>query len=226
MLDKRVLRVGAVAAMVGAVIAVVFNLLHPMADEFTAAESVALTEEGIWSLDHYMLAWAVGLALVAFIVIGRSFSSEPAASWGRVALYFGIGSVTIAFATLTVDGFALREAAEVSGPAVAESVAYVAEGLFVGLIGSFFGLTPILFGVAVLSGDDYPGWMGWVAVFAGTVGLVAGSIIFFDGFSSLTIEVLFPIASLLFTVWIGVMGFLLWQKASAPAGEPAAQPAG
>jgi hypothetical protein len=46
--------------------------------------------------------------------------------------------------------------------------------------------------------------------------VVTASLIFFDGYSGLTDMVLFPIASLLFTVWIGIMGFQLWQKASVP----------
>jgi hypothetical protein len=70
---------------------------------------------------------------------------------------------------------------------------------------------------AVLTGDDYASWLGWVAMAAGVVGLVTASIIFFAGFTQLTDMVLFPIASVLFTAWIGIMGFLLWQKASVAA---------
>ena len=89
--------------------------------------------------------------------------------------------------------------------------------LFVGAIGLFFGLTPLLYGIAVLTGDEYPSWLGYVAVLAGLVGVVTGTIVFYDGFSTLTDNVLFPISSLLFTAWIGIMGYTLWQKASGPA---------
>lgn len=215
MLDRTVTRLGAVAAMVGAVIAIVFNLLHPLGEEYTAAEEVRLTGEGIWAFDHYMLGWAVGLALLAFIVIGRSFTGEPSASWGRVALIFAIGSVAILFVTLAIDGFALKEAAEVSGSEVAEGVAYVTGGLFLASIGSFFGVTPLAYGAAVLTGDDYPGWLGWVSILAGVLGLITGTIVFFAGQSGLTVKVLFPASSVLFTLWIGVMGYLLWRKAGA-----------
>lgn len=221
------MRTGAGAAMVGAVLAVVFNLLHPRTDELTAAASAqAAAEEGIWALDHYVLAWTLAFALLAFIVISRSLSGEPSKSWGRVALWFGIGSTAIAFAAIAVDGFALRVAAESGSAEVAEAVAYVGEGLFVGLMASFFGVTPVLYGVAVLTGDDYPTWLGWVAVLAGLLGLVTSTIIFFDGFSDTTVYVLFPIASLLATLWIGVMGWLLWNKLRTPAAPAAGQPSG
>lgn len=227
MLNRTVTRVGAAGAMVGAVIAVVFNILHPRPEEVGAAEIVrSAAEEGIWALDHYMLGWAIGLALLAFIVLSRSLSSEPSTSWGRVALIFGIGSTAVAFALIGVDGFAIPEAAEASGPETALAVAHVGEALLVATIAAFFGLTPILFGIAVLSGDDYPGWMGWVAIVAGVIGIVTASIMFFDGLSSFTIEVLFPIASLVFTLWIGVMGYLLWQKTSAPTAAQPAAPSG
>lgn len=226
MLDRAVLRVGAAAAMVGAVIAIVFNILHPRSSDVgSAAEEVRLaTEEGIWAFDHYMIAWAVGLALLAFIVISRSLTSEPSISWGRVALVFGIGSTALLFATVSIDGFALREAGEMADAATAEAVAFISSGLFLASIGSFFGLTPILYGIAVLSGDDYPAWLGWAAVVAGLLGIIAGTIIFFDGFSEFTTNVLFPISSLLFTLWIGVMGWMLWQKVSQPTAAAAPAP--
>jgi hypothetical protein len=224
MLDRAVLRVGAAAAMVGAVIAIVFNLLHPRSSDIgSAAEEVRLaTEEGIWAFDHYMLAWAIGLFLLGFVAISRSFTREPAVSWGRVALVFAIASAAVAFVTIVVDGFAVKQAGEMGDPATAEAVAFIAGGLFLGTIGSAFGLTPILFGIAVLAGDDYPKWLGWTAVVAGLLGLLVATIIFFDGFSQFTANVLFPIASILFTLWIGVMGYMLWQKVSQPAAAAAA----
>lgn len=225
-MNRTVTRLGAGAAMLGAVIAVVFNLLHPRSgDVGSAAEEVRLaTEEGIWRLDHYMLAWTSALLLFALVVIARSFRDEPGASWSRVGYAFGIVSIATLFMTLVVDGFALSEAGDAGDAVVAEAVAYVAGGLFLATIGSLFGVTPIVFGGAVLAGDDYPKWLGWWAIVAGIVGLVAATIIFFNGFSSFTTNVLFPIASLLFTVWVGVVGYMLWQKTEAAVGRAEASP--
>lgn len=224
MLDRRVMRLAGIGAMVGAVIAVIFNILHPRADDVENVRSEIQTalDEGIWLFDHYMIGWAIGLALLAFIGIGRSFTREPSASWGRIALIFGIGGTAILFTAVLVDGWAIKEAAETESEDVAVAVAYVGGALFIGGIGTFFGLTPVLFGAALLSGEDYPAWLGWVAVVAGLLGIVTGTIMFFDGFSDATVNVLFPISSLLFTVWIGVMGYQLYQKSSEPAAAAAA----
>jgi hypothetical protein len=224
MLDRRVMRLAGLVAMVGAVLAVVFNFLHPTADEVDNVRSSVQTaaDEGIWVFDHYILGWTVALALFAFIAISRSFLKEPAASWGRVALIFGIGGSTLLFATVVIDGWAVKEAAEAQGEEIAVSVAYVAEAFFIASIGAFFGITPVLFGTAVLSGDEYPAWLGWTAVLAGILGVVTGTIIFFDGFSDFTVNILFTGASLLFTVWIGAMGYQLWQRSSEPAPATAA----
>lgn len=229
MLDRTVMRVGAIAAMVGAVIAVVFNLLHrtpvslgdhlfaPRSEEFGAAEAVRLaTEEGIWALDHYMLAWFLGLALFALVVVSRSFTGEPSVSWGRIARPFAVSASAVAFIGIVLDGWAITEAGEQVGGDVAMAVAYVSEALFIATIGALFGVTPLLYGIAVLSGDDYPSWLGWVAVIAGLVSIVAGSIIWFDGLSNFPM-VLFLISSIVFTAWIGLMGWRLWQKSSALA---------
>jgi hypothetical protein len=207
--------------MAGAVIAIVFNLLHPRSDEVSAEEAVRLaTEEGTWVFVHYMLAWTVGLGLLALVVIARSFTKEPSVSWSRVALPFAVAAAAVAFATIVVDGWGIKEAAEQTGTDAGIAVAYVSEALFLATIGAFFGLTPLLYGAAVLTGDEYPAWLGWAAVVAGLVGIVTGSLIFLDGFSGAAI-VLFLVSSLLFTVWIGIMGWQLWQKAAAPA--PAAR---
>ena len=212
MLDRSVVRFGAAGGMLGAVIAVIFNILHPRSSDVGAAASSALAqEEGIWQFDHYMIGWAIGLALLALIVIAKSMTGEPSRSWAIVALYFTFGSVVILFSSLVVDGFSVFHAGEASAE-LGEAMAFVSEGLFVGAISTFFGVLPVLYGEAVLTGDDYPSWLGWLAVAAGLLGLVTATMMWFDGLTDTTTNVLFPIASVAFTIWIGSMSFLLWQK--------------
>lgn len=217
-MDRTMTRVGGGAAMLGAVTAIVFNILYPRADDpGSATEIVELaTTEGIWSFTHYMLALSIGFVLLGLIVISRSFRREPSASWAWAALILAIPGAVALFAAVATLGFSLKEAAGVADAATAEGVAYVAGGLFVGSVGAFFGLPPIVYGIAVLTGDEYPSWLGWVPLVAGIVGLVAATVIFFAGFSTLTDVVLFPIASLLFTAWVGIMGYTLWQRAPSP----------
>ena len=218
MLDRSVTRLGAGAAMVGAVIAIVFNALYPRADDpGNVAEIVGLSQsEGMWAFTHYALAWGIALTFIGLIVIARSFVREPSLSWGRIALIHAIGGALTVFVTVVLLGFAVKEAGAMGGGS-AEGIAWVAGGLFLASIGLFFGFTPLFYGIAVLSGDEYPSWLGWTAVVAGAVGVLTGTIVYFDGFSKTTNNVLFPISSILFTVWVGAMGYQLWQKTSSPA---------
>jgi hypothetical protein len=202
--------------MVGAAIAVVFNVLHPRSSDLDPAAVVsAAADNSLWAVDHYMLGWTIGLALLALVVITHTLTGPRSQSWGRVALWFAVGGTAIAFVTIVVDGFALSQAAQHGSAEVATAVAYVGEGLFVATIGSFFGITPVVYGVALLTGDDYPSWLGWTILLAGTLGVITGSIVFFAGPASVTINVLFPISSLITTLWIGVMGYRIWQKLAA-----------
>ena len=65
-MDRTMTKVGAAAAMLGAVIAIVFNILYPRADEpGDVGEIVQMAAtEGGWAFTHYMLAWSVGLVLL------------------------------------------------------------------------------------------------------------------------------------------------------------------
>jgi hypothetical protein len=204
--------------MVGAVIAIVFNVLYPRADDpGSVAEIVGQSQsEGMWAFTHYALAWGVALTFIGLIVIARSFVGEPSASWARVALIHAIGGALTLFLALVILGFAVKGAAGTDGGS-AEEIAWVAGGLFLASIGLFFGFTPLFYGIAVLSGDEYPSWLGWTAIVAGAVAVLTGTIVYFDGFSKTTDNVLFPISSILFTVWVGLMGYKLWQKTSQPA---------
>lgn len=217
-MDRNVARLGAGAAMVGAVIAIVFNLIYPRADDpGSASELVGLSQsEGMWSFTHYALAWGVALTFIGLIVIARSFMAEPSLSWGRIGLIHAIGGALSLFLAIVLLGFGAKEAA-MADAATAEGVAYVAGSLFLGSIGLFFGFTPLFYGIAVLSGNEYPSWLGWLAVASGAIGVLTGTIIYFGGFTKTTDNVLFPISSILFTVWVGVMGYQLWQKTSPPA---------
>jgi hypothetical protein len=172
-MDRSVMKVGAAAAaMLGAVLALVFNLLYPRAEEPGNVASMLdqAAAGGRWAITHYMLAWSLGLVLLGVVAISRSFVREPSVSWARAGLVFTIGGVALLFASIVLLGFSAPNALEGADAATAQAVGYVAGGLFLAAIGSFFGLVPLLFGAAVVTGDEYPGWLGWLAGVGGAVG--------------------------------------------------------
>lgn len=219
MLDRVVVRLGAAAAMVGAVLGLVFNLLYPRADEAGEAQQIVnlAAEGGRWQITHYVLGWSIGLIFLGLIAIWASMAREPSRSWARVGVLLAVGGSLLIFTALTLLGFSVPNASDAGADAAALSTAYVAGGLFLGSIGLYFGLTPLAFGAAMLTGDDFPDWLGWLAVLAGAVGVLTGTIVFFGGFSSLTDNVLFPIASGVFTIWVGITGYFIWQRTSGAA---------
>ncbi len=227
MAQRTLFRVGAIGAMVGAALGLIFNLLHPRGSGIdTSLEELDLVaDSGIWLFVHYMLAWALAFSLVGLIAVARSFTGEAGESWGRFARAAAIASIGIAAVTVTVDGVAVKEVADnwaeagrgtgSAAFATGDAVANVSLALFITVIGSLFGLTAVLFGVAGLVSADYPRWLGYMALVAGVAGLLTASITFLSGRSDVTLNVLFTISSLLYTIWLFTSGWYLWQRSGA-----------
>ncbi len=228
--ERTLARVGAVAAMAGAVVGIVFNVLHPRPEDIdsTLSELEMVEDSGIWLFDHYMLGLAIALGLLGGVAISRSYAEESARSWGRFALVAQIVGVAIGFLTISVDGMIMDKVTDEWAAAgggtgtpefvTAAAVANVSLGLFTALIGSLFGLTATLFGLAGLSSKTYPRWLGALVLAGGVLGFAAGTIQFLGGISDLSATILFLPASIAFTVWLFASGWYLWQRTS---GEPA-----
>ena len=228
MIDRSVLKWGGGAAVVSAALGFVFNILHPRSSEAldsAVGELRLIADSDIWLFDHFMLAWSIGFAAIGLVAIGWSFVGGRAAGWARLATAAAIGSVTVAFVTLAIDGMAMQEVADrwaeaggdAAATAAAEGIVNVSLALFTATIGSLFGLTPVLFGITSLSSDQHPNWLGQLALGAGLVGLLTASLQYLSGPSDFVTNILFPIASLGFTIWSLVMGLRLWQGRGIPA---------
>jgi hypothetical protein len=124
--------------------------------------------------------------------------------------------------TFAVEGIAIKRVAVAwaSAPRGEKTVAFRVADALVQIqwalssvwILIFFGVTFILYGVAVVLSDVYPKWLGWVAVGGGLGSSLLGLHIGYHGASSLVFNILFPIFSILLTAWIFMMGVLLWRK--------------
>ena len=233
MVQRTLFRIGAIGAMVGAVLGLVFNLLHPRGSGIdTSQEELDLVaDSGIWLFDHFMIAWALAFGFLGLIAIARSFTGEAGESWGRFALASAVASIAIGWLAVTVDGVAMKEVAdnwaeagrgtESAAFATGDAVANISLALFTALIGSLFGVTATLYGIASLVSTNYPKWLGYVAIVAGIAGLVTASITFLTGPSDVTLNILFVASSGLYTLWLFASGWHLWQTADrAGSGEP------
>ena len=224
--ERTLLRIGAVSAIIGAVLGIVVNLLHPRGAEIgnTKAHLQEIADSGIFLGDHIGILVAFLLIVGGLVALYRSITSGRGAAFARLGFAVALASTALIGVTIATDGIAIKAVADTwassQDPALFQA-AYVLEqinlGIFSIVIFVFFGVTFILYGLAVALSDVYPKWLGWAALVVGIVAAVLGLIQAYEGPSTLVTNVLFPIASILLTVWVLVMGILMWRRAGAAA---------
>lgn len=210
--------------MVGAAVGSVANLMHPRGDEVASAQGIVEMAAGsdIWILDHYLIAWSIALGGFGLIALAKSLAQEPARSWGSIAIAFTIGSVVVGYLLAAIDGTALKDAADNGGPE-ALAVAQVSAGLFTAMMGSLFGVAPILIGIALLSTSQYPKWLGTLAVASGAVGVFTSSYQYLVGYEPVVGNYLFTLGSFGTTIVLFAGGWFLWKgEYAGVANEPIA----
>jgi hypothetical protein len=232
--ERTFMRVGAGALVVGTVLAFVFNLIHPRSSDAldsTRGELELVAGSDIWLFDHMMLGVSAAFVLLGLVALATSMRGGNGELWARSALIAGVAGVVVIWITVVVDGMASKEVADAwaqspDDPALlaaGEAVVQISLALFTAVIGASFGVTPIAFGLAILASGAYARGFGWVAIASGVLGFVTAMIQFLAGPSALTAAVLFPIASLAFTLVGFVLGLQMWRRSEAPA--PTAAPA-
>ena len=222
--DRTLVRVGSVSAMLGAIMLIVANIMHPRGAEFgdTAEHLQEIADAGIYLGDHIGLLVGALLLVGGLVGLSHSLADGGGAAWARLGLAVAAAAAALMTVVIAVDGIALKAVANEWASSQNESLfqaAYVLEqiglGLFTMLIFFIFGVLYILYGLAVALSDIYPKWLGWLALVLGTAGAVIGLVHAYQGPSDLLTNVLFPIVSILLTVWVLVMGVLMWRKTSA-----------
>jgi hypothetical protein len=222
--ERTLTRIGAAAAVLGAVLGLVVNVLHPRVNDpaNTRAFLRQVAESTIWVGDHVGIIFAVLLVTGGLVAVYRSITSGPGAAWARLGFAAALVSAGLGFVTFAVEGIALKRVAVAwaSAPRGEKAVAFRVADALVQIqwaldsvwILIFFGATFILYGVAVVLSDVYPKWLGWVAAGGGLCSSLLGLHIGYHGPSSLVFNILFPIFSILLTAWIFMMGVLLWRR--------------
>ena len=218
--DRTVFRVGAWAAIIGGILAVVVNVFapRPAADDLgdpTALLDVVGTTSN-WELIQIGVVVAVLIILAAFYAVTKSVRDAPASAWARFGLGAAVIGTTIGVATFAVNASFASGVDSVGADAMASAVV-ISGGLFDAWVITYFGLAALLYGLALAASNEYPSWLGWVTILAGVVGLVTGFIDAFAGATEASTFVLFPISSGLLTLVIIYLGVLLLGKASASA---------
>ena len=227
MTDRTVLRLGSWAAILGAVLAVIANLLHPRFTEVRGLSDTMqiVAENETWTPVH--LAILVSFLLITFglFASARSMKAGPAEGWSRVALGALVLSSPVALVTALVDGYVMKEVADAvaagggASAAAGIATAHLSWALFMGLNILYLGITPVAFGLAAANDAAYPAWMGWVAVLVGGVSVVNGSFGLLLG-ASTAFYLIFTVASGVLTLWVIAVGVLLSRRVPQIAAAP------
>jgi hypothetical protein len=222
--DGWVLRIGGVAAVVGAVLGMVGNLIHP-ATPIDDPEGVAreIAESGAWVAIHITIILGIALMLGGLVAIQRTIRDGLAGAFAWIGLVGAVSGATIGLILVALDGVAARqlatEWAEASGAerdialglvTANETINFALASLFNIM---FAAITFILYGLAVAFSNEFPKWLGWVAVVAGLLSVAAGMIQAFVGEPTDASRILTIIGPTVITVWLLAMGTLVIQKA-------------
>lgn len=228
-MSRPLLRIGSLSLMAGALLAVTFNLLHPRTAGVADVETVLrmIADSAAWDLIHAALLLGVLLIVAGLVAVEQSIEGEPGAAWARLGRTGALLSGAVYLVLSAVDGRARKVMAESwlhapppERPAAfraSEGLEMVNFGLFSVFGVVFFGLTFILFGLAIAKSDVYPRFLGWVGLIGGLVSFFVGSAHLLRGPSVLMTNILFTVFSLILTAWLLVVGALLWRRASGAA---------
>ena len=227
--DRQLLRVGAVAAMLGPLVLFVSTLMHPLEADPNDAVA-AFTEyaaDRLWVGTHLGQFLGVAMIVAALVLLSRSLEAGKAAAWSRIGLGGAIATLAATAVLQAVDGVALKflvdrwaAAPPEQQPAIFEAafgVRQVEIGL-ASLTSLLFGITVTIYGVAMILSPIYPGWVGFLAILGG-LGTSAGAVVLaYTGFSESMMMINMP-ANLLLLVWMIVVGGLMWRRV-VPGSSP------
>ncbi len=224
--DRHLWKVGGLLAIVGGVIFMIANMIHPRSPDLEVYEEQIRTvaASDIWIVDHLAFLLGALLIILALYALGRSISDGPAATWARfgsltAVISGGVISVLIGLdgiaSKFVHDGFLAASAAEeATALRISEMLEEVDVAIFSVFILVFFGITFLFYGLAVALGSEYPTWLGWTAVVLAAAALIIGTVQAIDGLSTITTSVMFVGVASLLNLWIIVIGWYMWRRAS------------
>jgi FtsH-binding integral membrane protein len=228
--EGSIFRIGSVAGIVGSLLAMVGNLLHPATpsgDPEGVAQTVAQSES--WVLVHLVIVVGLILMLGGLVAISRSIEGGLPGALARLGSVAAVAGVTVGVILVIVDGVAAKhladawEAAPPDQAAVALGVVLAEEAINFALASLFnilfAGVTFILLGLAVAWSKEYPRWLGWVVVVAGVGSVPVGLVQAYTGESIGFTRIATIIFPTIITLWVVGMSVLILRKALSKGGR-------
>jgi hypothetical protein len=219
-------RIGAVAAVTGALAQVTATVLEPERADDSVKAIRTIAGSGIWTLDRVIDLVGLFLAVGALAVVGRTFTGRPGRDWVRVGQPF-LAMLGALGASAILTGATLKDVADAwaaAGPsakpahlAVFDAVSQTTDAFFFCAF-VVMGLYLATLAAAILTGGVYARWIGWACAASAPL-MLAGD------FLTLASEVAFFAVLLGFLLFMAVLialGVTMWQQAepSTSAAEP------
>jgi hypothetical protein len=217
------LAAGGVCAVAGSVLAALANGLHPHPGDFhleTLLREIA--QNPTWGGIHLTLIFALVLIFGALLAITLTMEGSRGSTVARFACLATLLGGALILVSTAVDGFAMSQIARswldaapgekatvLSIAGAVENAQYAIYSLSVVI---FLGAGIFLYGLATTLSGDYPRVLGWLAMVSGMGAFAVGVVQTLGGPTLRETEIFFVIFSMLSTVWVFVMGLLMWRK--------------
>ncbi len=219
-----ILRLGGGAGVVGSLLAMVGNLLHP-ATPTENAQGVARTiaDSGEWVAVHLVIVVGLVLMLGGLGAISLSIDGGLPGALARMALVSAIAGVTVGLVLVIVDGVAAKHLADswAAAPPNEKAAALrvvVGEETINFALASLFnivfaGVTFMLYGAAVVLSGAHARWAGWIVALAGAWSVPVGVVQAYVGESTTFTRVATIISPTIITLWVAWVSWSIWRKA-------------
>jgi hypothetical protein len=180
------------------------------------------------------LLFGLLLILGSLVAVSLTLEGEPGAVAARFACVASLLGGTLMFVSTAADGFSMNLLArawldappeeKASAFRIADAFEDAQYAVYSLSIIVFLGVGIFLFGLAIIPSRTYPKSLGWLALVSGAGAFVVGVAQCFGGPDFRATEIFFVLFSMLSTVWVLVMGVLMWRKARVANAQPAAAP--
>ena len=222
------LRIGAVCAILGAVVSVAAGAGFGNITNELGTEAVLryISSRPAWYWPTVQLGFVLGALLWVGALAALASSLTRGAGWalGQLGTAIVIVGATIHVGDAAISGFGLAHLAGTWAVATGseksillhngETLLMILGGTWAGVLMLFHGLPFVLFGLAAVLDRRYPAWLGWFG-FVGGLGSLFIGIMMFLGLN-LVPESLFIVFALVVSLWMVAMGVLMWRRAATP----------
>jgi hypothetical protein len=222
------LRIGALGAIGGALLAGIGNMLHPITprdDDVGVARVIA--DSDAWTVIHLVIIAGVIGMLIGMLGVRHALPQTGfVGAMTRYGVVAGAIGTVMGIATVILDGVGAKQLADIWAAMPPEQqfvglrIVAANETLNFALAGmfnlTFAGLPFLAFGLAVARSDVFPRWLGWIAVAAGACSVVAGVVQAITGRPTVASLVLTIVGPTIIALWMLVIGVLMLRRSHVP----------